>query len=237
MTSVASCSTSEVTRRPGSSLSGNVSAIANLQQFLATLAYTGSGSINTDVEYASSLSRIASSPCVVIRRSSRASVSRDSIESHDILTRPIVDQMQELQETLSLNKSQLAQILHITRPTLYGWLRGNEPNRANAERLGTLLSCLKQAQVSSTDPLNARFVRHSMNREGKSLLELLTEEDVNTSRVVRTIKWVHTLEVSAERERADRELRLRELGFEAVGSQQRREQLARNVALRAWPNG
>ena len=41
---------------------------------------------------------------------------------------------------------------------------------------------------------------------------------------------------TATRRRAAREERLRKLGFEDPGPEQRREQLARNMALREWPN-
>ena len=42
---------------------------------------------------------------------------------------------------------------------------------------------------------------------------------------------------TATQRRAAREERLRKLGFEDPGCEQRREQLARNIALRKWPNG
>ena len=42
---------------------------------------------------------------------------------------------------------------------------------------------------------------------------------------------------AATRRRAAREERLRKLGFEDSGHAQRREQLARNIALRKWPTG
>ena len=75
---------------------------------------------------------------------------------------PVIEQMQELQAALSLNKAQLAGILRVTRPTLYDWLRGREPNAANAGRVDTLLRILARASVSSASPLNARFVARSL---------------------------------------------------------------------------
>ena len=42
---------------------------------------------------------------------------------------------------------------------------------------------------------------------------------------------------TAARRRAAREERLRNLGSEDPGREQRREQLARNMALRQWPSG
>ena len=42
---------------------------------------------------------------------------------------------------------------------------------------------------------------------------------------------------TATRRRVAREERLRNLGFEDPGPEQRREQLAKNMALRKWPDG
>ena len=52
---------------------------------------------------------------------------------------PVGDQLKELRAALSLNKSQLARILCVTRPTLYEWYEGKEPNATNSERIRNLL--------------------------------------------------------------------------------------------------
>ncbi len=51
----------------------------------------------------------------------------------------------------------------------------------------------------------------------------------------RRSREAEVLDEQAELRRISREERLRALGFEDPSDEQRREQLARNVALRAWP--
>ena len=153
----------------------------------------------------------------------------------EIVALPVIEQVQELQAALSLNKAQLAGILRVTRPTLYDWLRGREPNPSNAGRLDTLLRILAQASVSSASPLNARFVARPVDIDALSLIELLGEESLDEDRVIRAIERSRALADSASRRRTAREERLRTLGFEELGDEQRRRQLATNVALREWP--
>ena len=99
-----------------------------------------------------------------------------------------------------------------------------------------MLRCLVRARASSTSPLNARFVRQPADLDEPALLDLLSEERIDEDRVVSAIEEAQTLGGAATRRRADREARLRNLGFEDPGPEQRREQLARNMALRDWPN-
>lgn len=211
-----------------------------LREIMLRLAYSGSGgAIALDSARDSFLFRVGSSPCVVafrpIEPASETEASHASLGLRDILKLSVVEQMQELQATLSLNKSQLARILRVSRPALYEWFRGKEPNPANTDRLHTVLRCLVRAQASGTSPLNARFVRQSADLDGPALLELLSEERIEEDRVVGAIEEAQALGDAATRRRDAREERLRNLGFEAPGREQRREQLARNIALLDWP--
>ena len=153
----------------------------------------------------------------------------------NIVVRPVAEQVQELLAALSVNKSQLAQILRVTRPTIYEWLRGNRPNAANTKRLSTLLRILERASVSSLAPLNARFVRQSAESGEPSLIDMLGEEQINENHLIQVVEQVRILGDEASRTRVSREDRLRRLGFEEPDQEQRREQLASNVALKDWP--
>ena len=180
------------------------------------------------------LPHIGSSPLVYDRRSIKRMPEVLS-GLVNIVVRPVAEQVQELLAALSLNKSQLAKILRVTRPTIYEWLRGNRPNPANAKRLSTLLLILDRASVSSLTPLNARFVRQPAESGALSLIDQLVEEQINEDRLVQVIKQVQDLGDKASQMRASREDRLRRLGFEEPDQEQRREQLASNVALKDWP--
>ena len=141
------------------------------------------------------------------------------------------ERIQELQAALSLNKSQIARVLRVTCPTLYDWLQGREPDAADAERLRTLLRMLARAGVSGADPLNARFVRRPVGIQDPSLVDLLCEERIDEDRVVHVIGHAQALADSASRRRTAREARLHRLGFDDPGDEQRRRQLATNMAL------
>ena len=207
----------------------------------AALAYFGSGGIIAlGSGYDPFVIRIGSCPFIVAKRTlkyqSKADVPEDPLGFRDVPELSMVELMQELQAALSLNKSQLARVLRVSRPALYDWLRGREPNAASAERPHILLRCLAQARVTAARPLNARFVRQPPDVAGPALLDILGEEQIDEDRVVAAIQQARALGNAAARRRAAREERLRNLGFEDPGREQRRMQLARNMALRAWPN-
>ena len=245
MTPTTSYADYEAARRTHAMLtdeSGTTASVQeNLREVMRQLAYSGSGGVIAfDADFDPFAFHIGSSPWVVafrvIGRTSEAGVPGDPLGFRDVLKLSVVEQMQELQAALSLNKSQLARILRVSRPALYDWLRGKEPNTANANRVHTLLRCLAQSRVSSANPLNARFVRQPADLDGPSLLDLLSEEQIDVYGVVAAIEQAQALGDAATRRRAAREERLRNLGFEDPGREQRREQLARNMALRDWPN-
>ncbi|MBK9386461.1 MAG: hypothetical protein IPN34_16740 [Planctomycetes bacterium] len=145
------------------------------------------------------------------------------------------DQALEVLAALSLNKTLLAEVLRVSRPTLYDWLDGKEPNVANAQRLRSLAQLLANAGVTAGDALRRRFVREPLNDGDPSLLDLLKADTLDNARVAKALMEAKTLGSGAERARLAREDRLRALGFEEPTAEQRRETLALNVALREWP--
>ena len=213
----------------------------SLREIMRRLAYSGSGGIIAlDSDYDPFSIHVGSSPCVVAFRpvepAPESGAPHDSLGFRDVLQLSVVEQMQEVQAALSLNKSQLARVLRVSRPALYEWFRGKEPNPANTDRLHSVLRCMVRARASGTSPLNARFVRQPAGLDEPALLDLLSEERIDEDRVVSAIEEAQALGDAATRRRAAREERLRKLGFEDPGREQRREQLARNMALRDWPN-
>ena len=104
-----------------------------------------------------------------MERTSIVGVPEDALGGRSVLKLSVPEQMQELQAALSLNKSQLLRVLQVSRPALYDWFRGKEPNPANAGRLHALLRCLSRARVSGASPLNARFVRRPADLDGPAV--------------------------------------------------------------------
>jgi DNA-binding transcriptional regulator YiaG len=145
------------------------------------------------------------------------------------------EQMREVLAALALNKSQLADVLGVTRPTLYDWLDGREPNPANAERLSAIVRILARSSVTSASALNARFVRRPLEEGGPSLLEELKASSLDEERINRLLEDARKLSAAADARREGREERLRRLGYEEPSDQERRERLGRNVASLDWP--
>ena len=145
------------------------------------------------------------------------------------------DQALEVLAALSLNKTLLAEVLGVTRPTLYAWLEGKDPKTENAQRLMSLVRLLGDAGVRAADALSPRFVREPLNDGEPSLLDLLRADTLDEGRVSRVLKEAKALEDGAENDRLAREARLRALGFEEPTAEQRKANLALNVALREWP--
>ena len=203
---------------------------------LMSQCHGSAGIVSGSSDYGPLLPHVGSSSLIVDRRSVQrrpwidAGLTADGFESI-----PVVDQLKELCAALSLNKSQLARIMCVTRPTIYEWYEGKDPNAVNCERIRTLLRVLKRSTVSGAMPLNARFVRQPMGSAEPSLLDLLSEHRLDQERVARALKRARDLGAAAFRKRENREDRLRALGFEDLTGNQRKEQLARNVALQDWP--
>ena len=137
----------------------------------------------------------------------------------------VADRVHELMAALSLNKSLLAQVMRVSRPTIYEWLAGKLPNEVNEDRLEALLGILRREGVSGVNPLNARFVRRH-RRGGESIISLLSAEHIVEGKVIAAIRDARSLEHDANQRRRERETRLRRLGFAEPDREQRRENLA-----------
>ena len=122
--------------------------------------------------------RITSSP-----RIERRAMSRFTARSHHISTLPVADQVRELQTALSVNKSELARILRVSRPTVYDWLDDGQPNADNRARIRTLLRLLWESGVTPANPLFPRFVRSALEPGDRPLLDILGEETIDEAAV------------------------------------------------------
>jgi hypothetical protein len=216
------------------------------QQSMGRCFGTGSAGVVVLVrDYGLYMPHVGTSPTVFdsrgVTRSSPTPAPQASAEGTRTTTRQAVlrmssaDQALEVLAAMSLNKTLLAEVLGVSRPTLYDWLGGKEPNVANAQRLTTLVQLLANAGVTAATSLSPRFVRQPLNDGDPSLLDLLKEDTLDEQRVGKLLKEAKALEDVAENKRVAREARLAALGFEEPSHEQRKANLALNVALREWP--
>ena len=124
-------------------------------------------------------------------------------------TLPIARQVRELQAALSVNKSELARVLRVSRPTLYDWLDGGKPNADNRFRIRTLLRLVSESRVSANDPLFPRFVRSAVEPGDRSHLELLGDERIDEVTAKAVIRTAKALKDGMDAQREEREGRLR----------------------------
>jgi hypothetical protein len=160
---------------------------------------------------------------------------RATIAYGDALVMPIADQAREVLAALSLNKSQLAAVLRISRPTLYEWLDGAEPNPVNAARITALLRLLAQARVTSLTPLIPKLVRQPLHENGVSIFEGLAAEVWDEKGIEELLHEARLLGEKSRSRRRSREERLRALGYEEPSDEQRKALLNNNLAMRDWP--
>ena len=159
----------------------------------------------------------------------------EHVVTGEVSTLPVADQVRELQTALSVNKSELARILRVSRPTVYDWLDDGRPNPGNASRIRTLRRLLRESRVTPADPLFPRFVRSALEPGGRALLDVLAEETIDEAAVRRALGRAKALGDANDAERQEREARLRDAGFEEPDEEQRKANLATNVELMEWP--
>lgn len=170
-------------------------------------------------------------------RIDRREIGRFLLDTQPIVTLPIARQVRELQAALSINKSELSRILGVSRPTVYDWLDDGEPNADNRARIRTLMRLLAESGVSANNPLFPRFVRSALEPGNQILLDVLSEETIDEATAKNLIRRAKAVGDAIDAQREAREARLREAGFEEPDEEQRRANLATNVALLEWPRG
>jgi len=92
----------------------------------------------------------------------------------------IPEQLSALQKYFGLSKSDLARILHVTRPALYAWFDGtSEPSAENAQRIKVLCSLVDTAVAENCRPLFHAYIERPVASFTRSLLEALSENHIN----------------------------------------------------------
>lgn len=104
--------------------------------------------------------------------------SRPPVEASPSPTLPYRESARLIAQRLSLNKSDLAKLFSISRPTLYSWISGDSEPREELHRLrlsflGGIASDLFRG---NSRPLYHRFVYEPMPGETDSIFEGLGEE-------------------------------------------------------------
>jgi DNA-binding transcriptional regulator YiaG len=113
-----------------------------------------------------------------------------------------------IREIFSINMSDLAAILGVTRPTVYAWLEGQEPKPEaviHIQRLSRTADEVKKANIPRLDKLMHRPIL-----DGRSLFDLL-KADEDPLEAIATLKAIAEKEAQTRREPKGSGKRLRSL--------------------------
>lgn len=120
----------------------------------------------------------------------------------------IPEQLAALQKYFGLSKSDLAKVLHITRPALYAWFAGeSEPSAENAQRIKMLYSLVDTAAAKNGRPLFHAYIERPVACYTRSLLEALSENYINPEEICAMTAVIRKM----TEERADRISKNRQL--------------------------
>jgi len=92
-----------------------------------------------------------------------------------------------LQDRFGLSVSQLAQITHATRPTIYGWLKNSGVQRDDkANRLSELMAVVEVCDRGDIDSKSISRLLRRPTKLGSSMLELLSEPKLDVATIKET---------------------------------------------------
>jgi hypothetical protein len=94
----------------------------------------------------------------------------------------VTEKLSYVQDQLSLNLSDTAAVLRVSRPTVYAWLRNDSKLQAhNIRRIDRLYAMAAEWRGLCSAPLG-RYVRRIVHN-GSSILDLLSEANLNESAI------------------------------------------------------
>lgn len=119
------------------------------------------------------------------------------------------DKLKLIRETLKSTASELATTFHVSRQTIYNWIRGEEPKPDHAKKLEELAHAseiLNEAGLAGNGLLLKRKIA-----DGKNLLNIVEESGSGTEAAQKLIYILRT--ESSQRERLQRRLSERKLAL------------------------
>jgi hypothetical protein len=133
----------------------------------------------------------------------------------------------EVQRIFALNKTELARVCRVTRPTIYDWFSQKfEAEEENRARLAALFRIAQEQARDGLPPLSARVIAR-FDLGGASLVDLLAEEVLNQDRI-RNASWAIAGAMRQEAAQGARGRRER-LGWKPLSEETKRETLERNL--------
>ncbi len=139
------------------------------------------------------------------------------------------DQINNLRKFMGLNISEIAEILHTTRTTIYEWLNSENSNlrHNNQERLNQMHEICLYWKEKNLGHLSG--YTHKIIREGQSLFHLLTTDIINQQIIYNALESIANTIVSMRQQELQREQNLRTKGFKEISKKERKNNLDRFI--------
>ena len=145
-------------------------------------------------------------------------------------------QIENLRRKMGLNISEIAEVLFVTRPTIYEWL-GNEDAKLhsfNQQRLNLIYELFLIWDKKNIGRIGSNYFHKMIMSENKSLFMLLTEEELNKERICNVMNQIQELKEIQNKNDELRKTFLQQHGFEEVSKEAREDNLnkfIRNIGL------
>ncbi len=117
-----------------------------------------------------------------------------------------------IRSSLSLNITEMARVVRVERPTIYEWIGGrSNPHPDNRERLIKVFAISQEWKRLSPLPVDS-YVRQP-NSTGKSIMDLLSEESIDTDKVLASLRTLANIQREAKEDSSQKRtsLSVREL--------------------------
>ncbi|HOE99405.1 MAG TPA: helix-turn-helix transcriptional regulator [Rectinema sp.] len=108
---------------------------------------------------------------------------------------PIVsDKIRAIISFFGLSKSDLARILHVSRPSLYAWLKGqSEPGLENMRTIQKLYSLIEPSETGTWYPIFYGYIEKPFGAFKKSLIEALSEPELDEEEIRAMVKEIRQM--------------------------------------------
>ncbi len=134
-------------------------------------------------------------------------------------------QLESLRYSAGFNISQLAEILHSQRPTIYEWLEGSEPSPKKQQRLDKIYNLF--SGWFNEENLRITLYLYKGWQEDKSLFDLLLEDKINEDLVKKTLRLIKDKLIFQREAETKRESLLQAAGFKPLTKEQKAASLRR----------
>ena len=110
----------------------------------------------------------------------------------------IAEKLSAIFSFFGLSKSDLARILHVSRPSLYAWLKGqSEPGLENMRTIQKLYSLIEPSETGTWSTIFYGYIEKPFGAFKKSLIEALSEPELDEEEIRAMVKEIRQMSKSA----------------------------------------